>query len=86
MRFNFKEDAGEFEYLNGEIRGLVCSCFCSYHCKHEFAAMLQLRETLGLIFAHYAEEYEKSGYFAAIHKVALFAIAIEGRETGSFTL
>ena len=76
----------EFEYLNGEIRGLVCSCFCSYHCKHEFAAMLQLRETLGLVCAHYAGEYESSGYFAAIHKVALFAFAIEGRETGSFTL
>ena len=76
----------EFEYLNGEIRGLVCSCFCSYHCKHEFAAMLQLRETLGLVCAHYAGEYESSGYFAAIHKVALFAFAIEGRQIGSFTL
>jgi uncharacterized Zn finger protein len=62
----------EFEYRNGEISSLVCSCFCSYNCKHEFAAMLQLRETLKLIEQHYAVEYEQSGYFAAVSKGALF--------------
>ena len=76
----------EFEFYDGEIRGLLCTCFCSYHCKHEFAAMLQLRETLEQLCEFYAEAYEKSGYFAAIHKVSLFAFAIEGRQTGSFTL
>ena len=76
----------EFEYLDGEIWGLVCDCYCSYNCKHEFAAMLQLRETLGLICRQYAELYEASGYFAAIHKAALFAFAIDQKEAGSFTL
>lgn len=42
----------EFEYRNGEISNLVCDCLCSYTCKHEFAAMLQLRETLELINRH----------------------------------
>ena len=73
----------EFEYHKGEISGLVCSCFCSYNCKHEFAAMLQLRETLGLIEEHYEEEYERTGYFAAVSKPILFAYAIDAKETGS---
>ena len=76
----------EFEYRNGEISNLICSCFCSCNCKHEFAAMLQLKETLELIEKHYADEYERTEYFAAVGKGTLFAFAIDGKETGSFTL
>ena len=76
----------EFEYRNGEISNLICSCFCSYNCKHEFAAMLQLRETLEEISKHYEDEFERTGYFAAINKGTLFAFAIDSKETGSFTL
>ena len=76
----------EFSYHYGEISGLVCNCFCSYNCKHEFAAMLQLKETLEIIEKHYAVEYERTGYFAAVTKGTLFAFAIDGKETGSFVL
>ena len=76
----------EFEYRNGEIGHLICSCFCSYNCKHEFAAMLQLKETLELIEKNYADEYERTGYFAAINKGTLFAFAIDGKDTGNFIL
>lgn len=76
----------EFEYRNGEISNLTCSCFCSCNCKHEFAAMLQLRETLKLIENHYSDEYARTGCFAAINKSTLFAFAVNGKETGSFTL
>lgn len=76
----------EFEYNNGEISGLICSCFCSYHCKHEFATMLQLKETLELIEKHYADEYERTEYFAAVNKVTLFAFALDGKETGCLSL
>lgn len=76
----------EFEYRNGEISGLVCSCFCSYSCKHEFAAMLQLKETLEIIEKHYAAQYDETGYFAAVNKESLFAFAIDGKEAGGFTL
>ena len=68
-----KSYAIEFEYHNGEIRYLICDCPCSYTCKHEFAAMLQLRETLELIEKHYSEEFERTGYFAAIAKSTLFS-------------
>lgn len=76
----------EFEYRNGEVGGMVCSCFCSGNCKHEVATMLQLKETLETIEKHYADEYERTGYFAAVHKGTLFAFAVDGRESGSLTL
>ena len=76
----------EFEYRNGDISRLLCSCFCGYNCKHEFAAMLQLKETLRLIEKNYIDEYERSGYFAAITKGALFEFAIDNKISGSFTL
>lgn len=76
----------EFDYSNGKVRGLTCSCFCSCNCKHEFAAMLQLKEVLEWIEKHYAGEYERTGYFAAVNKGMLFAFAIDGKENGTFTL
>ena len=76
----------EFTYRGGEISELVCDCPCTYNCKHEFAAMLQLKETLDMIAKHYAAEYEESGYFAAVNKATLFAFAVDGKETGSFIL
>ena len=76
----------EFEYKGGEISQLICSCFCSYNCKHEFAAMMQLKETLEMIEKYYAAQYNEAGYFAAVNKGTLFAFAIDGKEAGSFTL
>lgn len=73
----------EFEYAHGDISGLVCACFCSGNCKHEVAAMLQLKETLELIEKQYADEYARTGYFAAVNKGTLFAFALDGKKTGS---
>lgn len=55
-------------------------------CKHEVAAMLQLRETLELIEKYYANEWENSNSFAAVCKSDLFAYAIDGKETGTVVL
>ncbi|MBQ9974290.1 MAG: hypothetical protein IJP02_04950 [Oscillospiraceae bacterium] len=76
----------EFEYRNGEISHLTCSCFCSGSCKHEFAAMLQLRETLDAIQADFAEQYRQSGYFAAMFKSTLLCFAVTDKDSGSLTL
>lgn len=76
----------EFNYINGEIENLVCSCFCSNICKHEFAAMLQLRETLKYIEDNYSAQYESSGYFAAVGKSAFFSFAIDRQKTKSLIL
>ncbi len=76
----------EFKYCDGEISRLTCSCFCSGCCKHEVAAMLQLRETLELIEKHYSDEWHRNDYFAAVLKGDLFAYAVDARATGKFTL
>lgn len=76
----------EFAYQNGEISRLICDCPCVYSCKHEFAAMLQLRETLERLEKHYPGEYSRTGYFAAMTKGTLFTFAIDGKETGRFEL
>ena len=76
----------EFTYHGGEISDLTCSCFCAYPCKHEFAAMLQLKESFEKIEKNYAEQYAHTGYFAAIDKGVLFDLAIAGKDNGSITL
>ena len=76
----------EFEYENGKIRNLLCDCICSYPCKHEVAAMLQLRESLAMIEERYSEAYAQSGYFATISKGTLFSFAIDGNDGGRFLL
>lgn len=76
----------EFEYRNGEISRMVCSCFCGYNCKHEVAALFQLQETLKEIEDHYTAEYERTGYFAAIDKEILLAYALDGRDKTGLTL
>ena len=74
----------EFDFADGEIHNLICSCPCGYTCKHEVAAMMQLKETLELIERNYADFHH--GYFAAIVKSELFRFAIDSREMGCFTL
>lgn len=76
----------EFEYSGGQISRLICSCFCGNNCKHEFALLLQLRETLELIEKNYSSEYENSGYFAAIYKGTFFGFAVENKENGCLTM
>ena len=74
----------EFDYRDREIRNLLCSCPCGYTCKHEVAAMLQLKDILEKLEKSYAEQLQN--YFAAVEKHALFRFVIQFKETGSFVL
>lgn len=74
----------EFDFADGQIHNLFCACPCGYTCKHEVAVLLQLKETLTLIKKNYADLY--NGCFTAVLKGDLFRFAIDGHETGSFTL
>ena len=74
----------EFEYRDGYISGIVCTCPCGFNCKHEFAAMLQLRETLDAIEAHYPDIF--NGYFADVYRQTLFSFVLDSKEEGSFVL
>lgn len=74
----------EFQYAEGEICNLTCSCFCSGACKHGFAAMLQLRETLELIMEHYKSQY--GDYFAAISKDTWLRMVMNKKVSGKITV
>lgn len=74
----------EFDYCDGEIANLKCSCFCSGACKHEFAAMLQLRETLELITENYEDEY--NDYFAIISKEVFMNTIMNKKVSGKINL
>lgn len=76
----------EFVYSDGMIYALTCSCYCVGCCKHEVAAMLQLRETLDCIEKNYAEEYAAAGCFAAVAKDVLFSYAVNNETRGVLTL
>ena len=76
----------EFNYRDGKIGGIVCDCFCSYNCKHQVAALLQLSSLIEDIKAHYSERYEGSGYFAAINKIKLFDNVFNGEMQTKLTL
>lgn len=51
-----------FEYREGKVQNLSCSCFSNFNCEHEFAACKALYE----IKRDHKAEYEGSGYFAAV--------------------
>lgn len=74
----------EFDYIEGEISNLKCSCFCSGTCKHEFAVMLQLKETLELISKNYEDEY--NGYFAIISKSVFMNTVMNKKVSGKISL
>lgn len=74
----------EFDYDEGIISNLTCSCFCSYTCKHEFAAMLQLRSTLEFITKNYENEY--NDYFASISKNIFISFVMNEKESGKISL
>lgn len=75
----------EFSFEEGLLSKLVCSCPCLGICKHEVAAVFSLLEVLGHIRHNYAEEYEKSGCFAAVDRERLLSLALEDKEKGSIT-
>ena len=75
-----------FDFIDGEIRNLTCGCWCSYHCKHEYAVLLQLRDILEFIEENYGEQYEQSGYFAAVSKSELLSYSLRGNESGKIAL
>lgn len=76
----------EFRFRDGRISGMLCGCPCCGACKHEAAVLLQLRETLEAIRAHWEAEYTRTGYFAAVDKGSFFRFAVDGRAGGSLTL
>jgi len=75
----------EFKYRDGEVKNLVCSCYCSDYCKHEIAVMMQLMYTLDYVKENYPQ-VDVNGYLAVMNKKAFDAIAMNTIKTGKIIL
>lgn len=75
----------EFDYNGEDISGLVCNCYCTGACKHEFATMLQLRDILFAIKNEYPL-INHNNYVAAVSKNSFFEFVIDGNTKGTFTM
>ena len=75
----------EFFYKDEDIIGLVCNCYCTGSCKHEFATMLQLRDILAIIKNKYPF-IDHNDYLAAVSKTSFFEFVIDGNTKGTFTM
>ena len=77
-----------FTLREGNVSGLTCDCFCSFTCKHEVAAMLQLREVLEAIQTLEKERGEALGgeYFAAVSRETMFEFVLSGRKNREIVL
>ena len=76
----------DFRYEDGRVSENFCSCPCGFTCKHQFAAILQLNETLKIVQENYNDLFEETGYFAAITKGELFTMAVDRDVKGGFVL
>jgi len=70
----------EFEHQKGNVSNLICSCWCSAHCKHEVAVLFQLKDLLEKIEENYGGQYQKTGYFSAAEMAAFFYFLFDGKK------
>ena len=75
----------EFNFKGGNISGLICSCYCAGACKHEFATMLQLKETLDEIAENY-KSADPDTYLAIVEKSTFFTNALISKKHGTITV
>ena len=75
----------EFFYNDEEISGLVCSCYCTGACKHEFAVMLQLRDILNTVKKEYPF-VKHSDYLSAVSNTRFFEYVIAGNTNRTLTM
>ena len=73
----------EFEYNNGIIEDISCSCYCDGHCKHEFAVLLELQHILQIVEREFKNEYTKNRYVAMIDKDVLWQMSVRWTNKGT---
>lgn len=75
-----------FSFEDGKVSRLVCPCFEVGHCAHEFAVILQLRETLDLIAQNYAQKYDETKFFASVLRYKFIDFVLNGKPNGSIII
>ena len=75
----------EFEYNNGIIEDISCSCYCDGHCKHEFAVLLELQYMLQIVEREFKNEYNKNRYVATIDKDVVWQMSVRWTNKGTIS-
>jgi hypothetical protein len=75
-----------FTFRDGQVSGLKCDCPCGYGCKHEVAALFQLREILDAVEARYPERMTQELTFAGVFKGSFFSFAVDADQEAALTL
>ena len=74
----------EFNYNNGKVSNLLCSCPYVANCKHEFAVLLQLKDCLKNIDKNYKSLF--NGEFSAITRSAFNYFVLNNIDFGKISL
>ena len=72
----------EFRFNNGEISSLLCTCYCTDNCKHEYAVLMKLKRTLEFIEKEHKKEYEETGYFSVMNKIDFLNFGAVYKDSG----
>lgn len=75
-----------FSFEDGKVSRLVCPCFEVGYCAHEFAVILQLRETFDLIAQNYAQKYDETKFFASVLRYKFIDFVLNGKPNGSIII
>lgn len=76
----------EFTYKNGEITLLLCDCYCVGVCKHQVAAMLQLRDLVKSIDEEYEDKLRTEEYVCAVQQSVFNKIVLNKKNLTKITL
>lgn len=60
-----------FKIVGREVSDVMCDCFCAGNCKHVYAVMLQLKETLKVSAENYEDEWDFD-YLSIMSKSVFF--------------
>lgn len=72
----------EFRLKNGEISSLLCTCYCTDNCKHEYAVLMKLKKMLEFIEKEHKKEYEETGYFSVTDKIDFLNFGAVYKDSG----
>ena len=76
----------EFTLEAGQIRSLMCDCPYPEICKHEYAAILYLKDVLKICSQWYPEQMTARNYFVAVDRLWFEEVVLDAERKGSVVL
>ena len=68
-----------------EFYAPVCDCFCFGTCKHQYAALLQLKKLQNMLVQFFGDTHREYEDFAAVNTELLYRCCIAGKKGGKLT-